>query len=177
MDVFFVLQVAQSNRLCLQSGGPKCTLNYEQQNSHDIKVRSTDSGTPSKSIQRNFSITINDVNDRPRDLKLSNKTIKENAPINTVIGQFTARDEDINQRLVYSLTDDDNGRFKTDRSGRLLKAKDTDYETSKVHSLVARVTDNGNPAMTVSIVRLCLENGRALKKQDRHTCCAQAAIY
>lgn len=148
--VFFWLQVAQSNRLCLQSGGSKCLLNYEQQKSHVIKVRSTDSGSPSKSIQITFFITINDVNDRPRDLKLSNNTIKENAPIDTVIGQFISRDEDTNQQLVYSLIYDDKGRFKIDNSGQLLKAKDTDYETSKVHSIEARVTDNGSPALNVS---------------------------
>lgn len=127
-------------------------MNYEEQASHTISVRSTDSGSPSKSIEKNFTITINDVNDQPRDLKLSNQAIKEDAPIASMIGQFSARDEDAGQRLVYSLVNDDNGRFEINGSGWLIKAKGTDYETNKVHFIVAKVTDNGQPPQSVSIL-------------------------
>lgn len=98
-----------------------------------------------------MNITINDVNDKPRDIRLSNQKVKENAPINTVIGQLTARDEDSGQRLVFTLDNDDNGRFKIDGTGRLLKAKVTDYETSKVHLVTVRATDNGSPRLWVSM--------------------------
>ncbi|XP_048583508.1 protocadherin Fat 4 isoform X2 [Nematostella vectensis] len=144
------IKVLPSNSLCLQTGGVECKLNYENNAYHNIRVRTTDSGSPPKSFERNFNITVNNVNDKPRGLLLSNQYVKENAPINSVIGQFSARDEDNGQRLVFSLDNDDNGRFRVDGLGRLVKAKQTDYETSKAHQITVRVTDDGNPRLWIT---------------------------
>lgn len=124
-------------------------LNYESVSSYTIKVRSVDSGSPSQSVNASFNIALNDVNDQPRDLKLSNYKVTENAPINTVVGNLSATDEDKGQKLNFSLVDDDSGRFALDSKGGLCKAKFTDYETSKVHYVVAKVTDDGQPALSV----------------------------
>ncbi len=69
-------------------------LNYEKRKYHVIQVKSTDSGSPAKSFTKNFTIQLNDVNDRPRDVVLSNYTVAENAPVNFVIGRFSFADED-----------------------------------------------------------------------------------
>lgn len=53
--------------------------------------------------------------------------------------------------LRYSLTDDDGGRFRVDPVGRLYKAKPTNYETQQRHVIRANVSDNGSPALSVSI--------------------------
>ena len=125
-------------------------LNYESVSSYSIKVRSVDSGSPSQSVNASFNITLNDVNDQPRDLKLSNYKVTENAPLNTLVGNLSASDEDKGQNLNFSLVDDDGGKFALDNKGGLYKAKSTDYETSKVHYVVAKVTDNGQPSLSVS---------------------------
>ena len=62
---------------------------------------------------------------------------------------FAARDEDASQSLTYSLTNDDNGRFRVDSQGNLYKAKDVDYETQTTHVIRAMVQDSGNPSMKV----------------------------
>ena len=145
----FLFKVAKSNRNCLLNGGSQCFLNFESVSSYSIRVRSVDSGSPSQSINASFNILLNDVNDQPRGLKLSNYKVKENAPINFKIGNLSASDEDKGQKLNFSLVDDDAGRFVLDSEGVLYKAKSTDYETSKVHHIVAKVTDDGKPSLSV----------------------------
>lgn len=115
-------------------------------------MRSTDNGVPALFYDTDFVINIGNVNDQPRDLKLSNNKVKENATIDTLIGQFNASDEDPEQSLSYSLADDDGGRFRVDSSGSLYKAKSTNFETQKRHIIRAVVTDNGRPAMKVCIM-------------------------
>ena len=145
------LKVALSNDGCLKNGGDFCKLNYEQQKIYRVSVRATDNGNPPQSTEAILSVTLIDVNDRPRDLKLSNNIVKENATIGTKVGQFSATDEDTSQTLEFALIDSDGGRFAVDSSGYLLKAKRTDYEINKVHKIVAQVRDSGNPPLEVSV--------------------------
>ena len=91
------IKSAIANTACLNIGGDNCKLNYEKQSDYVIRVRSTDNGFPPQSTEANLTIRLNDVNDRPRDLKLSNQNVKENATVNTFIGKFSARDEDDGQ--------------------------------------------------------------------------------
>ena len=65
--------------------------------------------------------------------------------------RLTSRDEDVSQSATYSLTNDDNGRFKVDSQGRLYLAKNINHETQKRHVIRAMVKDNGNPPMKVSL--------------------------
>ena len=146
------LKVALSNVDCLKNGGPFCKLNYEKQPSYTVTVRVTDNGSPPQINETSMSISLNDVNDRPRDFKLSSRTVKENATIGTKIGRFTATDEDKFQTLTFSLTDSDGGRFAIDSSGYLFKAQGTDYETNKAHKIVAQVIDNGTVPLKVSFL-------------------------
>ena len=145
------LKVALSNDDCLKIGGDFCKLNYEQQKTYKVSVRATDNGIPPQSTEAILSVTLIDVNDRPRDLKLSSNIVKENATIGTKVGQFSATDEDTSQTLQFALIDSDGGRFAVDSSGYLLKAKRTDYETNKVHKIVAQVRDSGNPPLEVRV--------------------------
>ena len=120
--------------------------------SFDIRVRSQDNGSPQFSIERNFTIEVKDINDKPRDLKLSANQVPENATKGFLIGQLTATDEDVGQVLKFKLTNDDNGRFQINKDGYIVKAKDTNYENQKVHKITVEVSDNGKPVMKVSQV-------------------------
>ena len=145
------LKVALQNDDCLKNGGDFCKFNYEKQQHYTVRVRATDNGNPPQSSEASLSITLIDVNDQPRDFKLSSHTVKENATIGTKIGRFSATDEDTSQTLQFSLVDSDGGRFAVDSSGYLIKAKGTDYETSKTHKVVAMVKDNGKPPLEVRL--------------------------
>ena len=145
------LKVALPNDDCLKNGEDFCKFNYEKQQHYTVRVRATDNGNPPQSCEATLSITLVDVNDRPRDFKLSGHTVKENATIGTKIGRFNATDEDTSQTLQFFLVDSDGGRFAVDSSGYLIKAKGTDYETNKTHKVVSMVRDNGKPPLEVRL--------------------------
>ena len=136
------------NTNCIAFGGLSCLLNYEAQRQHDIVVRATDSGVPSLSVDIKLSIFVNDINDQPRDLDLSDNKVVENYPIDTVIGILSSTDEDDGQRLSYSLADDDNGRFKV-VANELKVAKVVNYEMATAHSIVVESQDNGTTPLKV----------------------------
>ncbi|XP_028399274.1 protocadherin Fat 4-like [Dendronephthya gigantea] len=139
------LKVAISNSNCLAKGGDFCKLNYEAKPSHQITVRSADNGNPVLSINATFTINLIDVNDQPRELSLSGNTVKETAKIGTVIGRFSANNEDSGQHLTYTLSDNDQGRFAVSSDGILTKVLATDYETNTNHFITAVVKDDGTP--------------------------------
>ena len=144
-----VVKVAASNAQCLALGGKECVLNYEEKKTHDILVRSTDNGSPAMSVDYVVTITLTDVNDRPRDLDLSNDRVFENEKVGKVVGKLSATDEDASQKLTFTLLDDDNGRFKIS-GNELQKAISANYETSKAHTVIVQVMDSGNPALAIS---------------------------
>jgi hypothetical protein len=144
-----VVKVKVANTRCLALGGKECYLNFEDQRQHQIVVRATDSGTPSLYVDYTLTIHIQDVNDQPRLLDLSDNEVIENDPSGTVVGNLSCLDEDAKQTITYSLSDDDNGMFKIVNS-QLQKAKPTDYETSTIHSVVVVAEDNGSPSMQIS---------------------------
>ena len=80
--------------------------------------------------------------------------VYENDPAGTRVGDLSASDEDKGQRLSYTLVDSDNGMF-TLVGNQLRKAKSADYETTKVHKVRVRVTDNGSPPAWVSDKAVC----------------------
>ena len=80
-------QVDVSNKQCLKKGGPSCRLNYEMQSGHVIRVKTTDDGTPQLSFERDLRIDLRDINDKPRDLQLSNNLVKENATTTSPFGR------------------------------------------------------------------------------------------
>ena len=143
------VKVAISNARCLALGGAECKINYEAARSHQITVRATDNGSPPRHHDTRLTVVVGNANDQPRYLTLDNFKVKENELAGTLVGTLSATDEDVGQSLTYQLTDDDGGRFKLD-GRRLLKAKPSDYETSKSHSVTVKVTDNGSPAKSVS---------------------------
>lgn len=142
--------MAISNTLCLQFGSTLCRLNYEAQASYNISIRTTDDGTPAKHFDQTFIIYITDDNDRPRDLRLDENTIYENATVGTLIGSFTARDEDAGQNLSFSLVDNDEGRFAL-FGNKLVTAKSLDHEADKRHVIRVAVVDNGYNALKVIV--------------------------
>ena len=59
-----------------------------------MTVQTIDDGSPPLSFSKNITIFLRNVNDPPRDIRLSNYIVNETAPVNSVIGKFSASDED-----------------------------------------------------------------------------------
>ena len=75
-------------------------MNYETQTSYTIEVTSNDG---SNNYVKSFTVTVNDVNESPTNLTLSNNNVDENVSIATEIGTFTTTDPDTNNTFTYTL--------------------------------------------------------------------------
>ena len=68
------------------------SFNFETKSSYTVTVRVTDAG--GLTFDKNFVVTVNSVNGAPTDIALSNNSVDENQPVNTVVGALTATDPD-----------------------------------------------------------------------------------
>ena len=92
------------------------------------------------------SISVNDINEVPTDIGLSNNSVAENQPIATVVGTLSTVDPDTGDTFSYSLVsgigDTDNGSFTI--SGASLRTSDVfDFETKSIYAIRVRSTDQG----------------------------------
>ena len=93
------------------------------------------------SVDRTFTIGVNDVNEAPTNLGLDHASVDKNAPAGTLVGTVSADDPD-HDTLAYTLVDDAGGRFALDPStGALTTTAAFDYETNTGFSVTVRATD------------------------------------
>ncbi|MEQ9403305.1 MAG: tandem-95 repeat protein [Cyclobacteriaceae bacterium] len=119
------------------------TADFETKGSYNIRVR-TDDGNGGL-LEKAFIITINDVNEAPTDITLSDNTIDESNPSGTVVGSLSTTDEDAGQSYTYSMVpgtgDTDNDSFSISGSD-LISAEEFDFEIKNDYS-VRIMTDDG----------------------------------
>ena len=149
-----VVKVAASNVRCLANGGNDCLLNFETKKEYSVIVRATDNGSPALSVDYTIKIVLTDVNDKPRSLRLSYNKVKENSAAGTVVGLFSASDED-GDTITFTLTNNGGGMFKI-VGNRLLVAKVPNYEIAQAYKVTVRAKDNGRPSLSVSSVPVYL---------------------
>jgi hypothetical protein len=118
--------------------------NYEVKTSYSIRVRSTDG--IGQFTEKQFTITVNNVNETPYGLSLSNASQAENTATDTTIGTFSTSDVDSGDTFTYSLVagtgDTDNASFNI--SGANLRNTSVfNYEAKSSYSIRVRTTDAG----------------------------------
>lgn len=108
-----------------------------------------------------FGAIENDDNAQPTDIFLTNETIPENLPIETVLGQFFTTDPDGDTQFTYTFVngdgDSDNGIF-TINANELLSTQSFDFETKNSYSIRVQ-TDDGNggtfeKALTITVTNV-----------------------
>jgi chitodextrinase len=130
----------------------KLVANYEAKASYSIRVRTTDNG--GLSFERTFTIAVNDVNEAPNSLTLSNTAIMENNMVGAQIGTFGATDPDSSKTFSYFLV---NGTGSTDNAsfaivGNSLNAGISfNFEVKKEYSIRSQVSD-GSLTYTKSFI-------------------------
>ena len=85
-------------------------------------------------------------NSVPTNIALSDSSVAENEPVNTVVGTFNTTDPDTGDTFTYTLVsgagDTDNSSFNINGSG-LRTSASFDYETKNSYSIRVRSTDQG----------------------------------
>jgi hypothetical protein len=120
-------------------------LDYESATSHDVTVRTTDSG--GLTFDKPFTIDLTDVNEAPTDIALSSSHVPEHSPDDTVVGDLSSADQDAGESFSYSFVapnGDAGGRFKI--AGNQVEVADgsqLDYDTAASHAVTVRTTDGG----------------------------------
>lgn len=117
-------------------------FNYENMNNPSIRVRVTDNG--GLMFEQIVPISIIDKNDAPNNIILDNASINENMPSRSVIGKFSATDEDASNNFSYNLV---SGTGSTDNNffniiGNELRSNAKfDYENKSAFSIRLQVND------------------------------------
>jgi hypothetical protein len=131
-------------------------LDYETSASFAIIVRVVDAG--GLALERNFTISVNNVNETPLEVNLSQSSIDENQPSGTIIGSFSTTDPDApptTQTFTYSLLAGDVAAFTIDSAGNLKTNAVFNFEARDSYSIMVRSTDQGNltvdQAFTISV--------------------------
>ncbi|MFO0813505.1 MAG: hypothetical protein U0796_09815 [Gemmatales bacterium] len=76
-------------------------LNYEAQPTRTVRIRTTDA--VGLSFDKIFTITVQNVNEAPTAILLSNNSIPQNMPAGTLVGQLSTTDPDQGDSFTYSL--------------------------------------------------------------------------
>jgi sugar lactone lactonase YvrE len=120
------------------------SLNFETTPSLSVRVRSTDAG--GLFTEKQFTISVTNVNEAPTDIALSNSSVAENAGANAAVGTLSTTDVDVGDTFTYTLVagtgDTGNGSFNI--SGASLRATASlNFETTPSLSVRVRSTDAG----------------------------------
>ncbi|XP_046847458.1 cadherin-23-like [Xenia sp. Carnegie-2017] len=129
----------------------------QSNNIYTVEIKVSDNGSPVMFTTKTFRITVLNINDPPYDIKLSNNEVFENVKIGSVVGNLTARDDDLGQKRTsnfnWELVDSDMGYFKL-LGHQIIVAKSLDHEAKNVHRIKVKCTDSGNPPKSSSIQSL-----------------------
>jgi hypothetical protein len=122
------------------------SLDFETATSHNIAVRATDEG--GLFIDKNFTITVTNVNEPPYPMNVIVNPVVENAGAGHLVGNVAANDPDAGDSISLTLTDDALGRFTLTWSGprgvlRVAAGADIDYDSAQSHNVTVRATDQG----------------------------------
>ncbi|WP_312124592.1 InlB B-repeat-containing protein [Lysinibacillus boronitolerans] len=125
------------------------SFDYERKNSYSVRIKFTDSAN--NFYEKEFTITVTDINESPTDILLSSLSIEENQPTGTTVGTLSTTDPDVGETFTYSLVnglgDNDNNSFSIDGT-QLKTAGVFDYEAKSSFSVRIRVTDKGGQGLT-----------------------------
>ncbi|MBX3458178.1 MAG: cadherin-like domain-containing protein [Candidatus Paracaedibacteraceae bacterium] len=113
------------------------SLNYEAENTIEVEVQAEDGRGGSDS--QTFHISVQDVNEAPTDITLSNFSVNE-IKTDVVVGTLSSIDPDAGDSVTFSVVND--SRFTID-GNNLKLVSPLDYETLPNHqtSVTIRATD------------------------------------
>jgi VCBS repeat-containing protein len=123
------------------------SLDFESASTVSVDVTATDKGGLSRT--ETFVISVNDVNEVPTDIALSNATVNENA-VGAVIGNLTVTDPDAGDSHTFGVSD---GRFEVVGGQlKLAAGQSLDFEAASTVSVDVTATDKGGLSRTETFV-------------------------
>src|ERR671925_1250327 len=132
------------------------SFDFETKSSYTVCVRSTDSG--GLSFDKQFTISVTNVNEPPTDITLSNNSIDENKPSGSLVGNLSqVGDPDSGETYTFTLLTSgcsgsfpDSSNFQISGS-QLQSAVSFNYEDpnhAPSYTICVRVNDPGSPNLS-----------------------------
>ncbi len=119
------------------------SFDFDQTPTLTIEVKATD--VNGCTFDQQFTIEIADQNDPPTDIELSNNTIEDESPLESIIGELSTIDPDSGDVHTYTIESgvggDDNDMFAID-GNNLIVAEFLDFETQELYFVRIRSTDS-----------------------------------
>ena len=129
-------------------------IDYEKQSSYDLTIRICDNGKPGTTpscIEQPSTVTVIDGDEMPTATGFT-VTIRENAPVDSVVGTVRASDPE-GDNLTFSFGSGNNGKaFSIDsETGKVKVAREIDFEalTKKTFEIQVFVNDGHNRIETL----------------------------
>ena len=120
------------------------SFDYELKSSYSIRVRTTDAG--GLSYEKVLDIAVENVNETPSDIVLSNASVPEDQPIWTGVGTLWATSANTGDTFSYALVpganSQDNSKF-TISDDRLGTAMTFNYLPGRTYAIRIRATASG----------------------------------
>lgn len=133
-----------------------------EENTITVLVNVSDNGSPAMGSRATLNISVLNINDPPYAIELSNIEVDENFPVNHVVGNLTAIDDDVGptRSLNFSwyLVDSDNGMFSL-LGNKVLIAKSLDHEMTSFHRIQVRCADYGFPRKYSQVTTITINVG------------------
>lgn len=154
-------------------------FDFETKNSYSIRVQTDDQN--GGVFEMALVIVINDVNEAPTDIMLSNSSIDESNPIGSLVGVLSAEDVDATDSYTYTFksgnTDNDSFAIADDQ---LVTAEVLDFETKSSYLIDLIVTDQGGFSyeksfaisvndLSASVTAITLDNDHVSENEEAGT--------
>ncbi len=117
-----------------------------------VTVTANDGQSENNTFSSTFTVIVSEQNVAPHVLELSASTIDENKPVGTLIGQFSALDDNSGEMFTYALGDGGDNDFFSISGDQLLSAAIFDFETKSSYTISVTVTDQTGLTKTVSFI-------------------------
>lgn len=144
---------SETNQVGLLSNS---VFDFETRDEYEVAITTNDGN--GGTFTKNFFITIENQNEAPTQINLTNNAIEENEEIGTFIGYFQTNDPDFNDTHTINLSGTDATSFTAgfefiEGPGNVYVLRSSevfDFETKSSYTIDATSTDAGNLSITSS---------------------------
>ena len=121
-----------------------CALNYELEPLHELIISITDNGIPSLTSIFTLLIHVENENDPPHSMMITNNHVREDTAIGEHVAKLTVVDEDDDHDIVFTTKPGEDQYFSID-NGFVVLRRQLDFEFLPIVELYVMATDNGSP--------------------------------
>ncbi|MFY8020226.1 MAG: cadherin domain-containing protein [Bacteroidia bacterium] len=146
--VYSFLNIAGNDNASFYINGNQLRTNaqfdFENKQIYTVFIQTSDGVS---TFSKQFVINIQDSNDAPTNIVLSNNTVSENLTTNSFIGMLYSTDVDVNNTFNYTLVSGNGSTNNSDfivRNDSLLTGRTFNFENKSSYSIRLRTTDNGS---------------------------------